>query len=693
MRHLLTWYARGVAIAGTVVLCIAPFVFGFTPGFWLTVLVTAASGFFLRWKQIPLTKYSTLHLTGMVAVGSSLLAGVAPTAVGLAIGVSIADRALLRKSLESAWINGGREALALFAAYGFFAWGADMAGLDPVHDLATEAVPAVLIFLVAQFLLARALQYFTLIVRGKLLREERSLILRYEVIGFAISSVSVGITLSAVAKLAASGWVLVAITMAVVGLLTKRILEENISREELNVILAMEQVITSDAGLADAVTKIVGLAHRLVDWLTLRLYRISGDDLLLIWEEGRGGIEPPERAQPPGAPARAYALERSETLIILDAPHDPRVVHGWPGIRSAVVAPLRFGDRPLGLVEVLNPKPGMYGEKDRALVTRVAGQIATALHIHDLRVPLLDAVKRVSRELETLNESARTLRGGGEAAARTMSDLTRALAEESEQTARSLEATDALAQAAAEVVSDGGAGMKAAGTASDIATAHRVTIGGALERLISAKGFVGESSAAVAALASSARRITDIIDAIRDLADQTNLLALNAAIEAARAGEHGRGFAVVAEEIRHLAEQSARSSDEAAEIVTQVQVQMRRAADQMSRGQALVRDVETLSSTALDALALIVDATGTGADAARRTSATSRRQHDEIGRLRDRVARIAELSKQNRDGTGAVATSATEQAAALRELEGAVQRLRAVAATLSDLARRLTSVQ
>jgi methyl-accepting chemotaxis protein/putative methionine-R-sulfoxide reductase with GAF domain len=693
VRHLLTWYARGVAIAGTIVLVVAPFVFGFTPGFWWTVLVTGVGGFLLRWKQIPLTKYSTLHLTGMIAVGSSLLAGVAPTALGLAVGVAIADRALLRKSLESAWINGGREALALFAAYGFFAWGAVLAGLDPVHDLATEAVPAVLIFLVSQFLLARALQYFTLIVRGKLLREERSLILRYEVIGFAISSVSVGIALATVAKLAASGWVLIGVTMAVVGLLTKRILEENISREELNVILAMEQVITSDAGLSDAVTKIVGLAHRLVDWLTLRLYRVSGDDLLLIWEEGRGEIEPPERAQPPGAPARAYSLQRAETLVIQDAPNDPRVVHGWPGIRSAVVAPLRFGDRPLGLLEVLNQKPGMYGEKDRALVTRVAGQLATALHIHDLRVPLLDAVRRVSRELETLNESARTLRGGGEAAARTMGDLTRALAEESEQTARSLEATDALAQAAAEVVSDGGAAMKAAGTASDIATAHRVTIGGALERLVSAKGFVGESSAAVAALASSARRITDIIDAIRDLADQTNLLALNAAIEAARAGEHGRGFAVVAEEIRHLAEQSARSSDEAAEIVTQVQVQMRRAADQMARGQALVRDVETLSATALDALALIVDATGTGADAARRTSATSRRQHDEIGRLRDRVARIAELSKQNRDGTGAVATSATEQAAALRELEGAVQRLRAVAATLSDLARRLTSVQ
>jgi methyl-accepting chemotaxis protein len=80
-----------------------------------------------------------------------------------------------------------------------------------------------------------------------------------------------------------------------------------------------------------------------------------------------------------------------------------------------------------------------------------------------------------------------------------------------------------------------------------------------------------ETDTEIAGLAAGAQKIGDVIKLIRDIAGQTNLLALNATIEAARAGESGRGFAVVAAEVKSLAVQTAKATEDIANHILGVQ--------------------------------------------------------------------------------------------------------------------------
>ena len=84
-------------------------------------------------------------------------------------------------------------------------------------------------------------------------------------------------------------------------------------------------------------------------------------------------------------------------------------------------------------------------------------------------------------------------------------------------------------------------------------------------------GLATRSNEQVATLAAAAQKIGDVVELINAIAAQTNLLALNATIEAARAGEAGKGFAVVAQEVKTLASQTAKATEEIGPQVAGIQ--------------------------------------------------------------------------------------------------------------------------
>lgn len=107
-----------------------------------------------------------------------------------------------------------------------------------------------------------------------------------------------------------------------------------------------------------------------------------------------------------------------------------------------------------------------------------------------------------------------------------------------------------------------------------------VKIAGSLEAL---SQDTKQTSHNVQNLAQRAGQIGSIVNLIKEVAEQTNLLALNAAIEAARAGEQGRGFAVVADEVRKLAERTAKATNEISSLVSSIQDETEQTRSQMEQ--------------------------------------------------------------------------------------------------------------
>ena len=174
------------------------------------------------------------------------------------------------------------------------------------------------------------------------------------------------------------------------------------------------------------------------------------------------------------------------------------------------------------------------------------------------------------------------------------------------------------------------------------------------------------TDATVQALLEGAKRIGDVVRLINDIAGQTNLLALNATIEAARAGEAGKGFAVVAGEVKSLANQTTKATEEIAAQIEAIQ----RTTD--AAAEAIARIGRTVSEMARIGAATAASVAQQG-EATREIAAAVQRVAGSTGAVANRIGEVSASAGQTETAVAELAAVSTAIDGEGQSLEHAVQ--------------------
>jgi methyl-accepting chemotaxis protein len=165
----------------------------------------------------------------------------------------------------------------------------------------------------------------------------------------------------------------------------------------------------------------------------------------------------------------------------------------------------------------------------------------------------------------------------------------------------------------------------------------------------------------ITVLEKQSEKITQFVKIINTISDQTNLLALNAAIEAARAGDHGKGFAVVANEVRKLAEESAKSASTIISIVSENVQNTRSAVDYIAKTREAVQYNKNLSAKAKNTLNEIYETTLEIEDNSNNIATAIEQQVIAIEQITNSLDTVSQASQQIAAGTGQTDQSTQEQ--------------------------------
>jgi methyl-accepting chemotaxis protein len=244
---------------------------------------------------------------------------------------------------------------------------------------------------------------------------------------------------------------------------------------------------------------------------------------------------------------------------------------------------------------------------------------------------------------------------------------------ELEATARSLsstaDATNVQSASAASAAGQTSANVQAVATATEELSASAEEIGGQVTqsatKSTTAVEQARQTNVLVKELSHAAQRIGEVVRMISDIAGQTNLLALNATIEAARAGEAGKGFAVVATEVKGLADQTAKATEEISTQISAVQETTEKAVVAIA---AITAQVEEMSVIATSVASAVEEQQAATREIARNVNEAARGTED----VTTNIAQVREAAGHTGSVSSQVLSSANELSRNADELQAEI---------------------
>jgi methyl-accepting chemotaxis protein len=205
----------------------------------------------------------------------------------------------------------------------------------------------------------------------------------------------------------------------------------------------------------------------------------------------------------------------------------------------------------------------------------------------------LARAERMNRIVTTFNGVVTSIAQTVSAAATELEATAQSMSGTAEETSSQATAVAAASeQASANVQAVAAAGEELSASIEEISRQVTVATNAAARAVMEAEG----ANKQVNTLVEAAQKVGEVVKLISQIADQTNLLALNATIESARAGEAGRGFAVVAAEVKSLAEQTSRATEEISSKIGEIQAVSTRSAEAIQRIGVVIGEVNEVSN-------------------------------------------------------------------------------------------------